>query len=184
MNNCRGAKSMIQLSKDILDILNEDLQNTETINHIHEKLLQRFIPPGLKAVQKGLAFNRIVSGKVCEIIQNKPYMKLEVEKAYDGLDEIPDWILSNTVTGRKLIAYNQIDMWSGGHQFNRASKYILDNAIHERLHERNATLVCVVCSFVEVKNTTNKLYSILSNGITKRRLCFINGLPEIIEQFV
>lgn len=141
--------------------MNEHLNDQKVIEDIHDKLLFRFI---LKAVKQGLAFNCIVANKINELIQTKPYMKLEVEKSFEGLDEIPDWILTNSQTGRTLIGYNQIDLWGGGHQYNRASKYIIDNTIHERLSYKNAKLICVVCSFIEIKNTTNKLYNILQKG--------------------
>ena len=42
-------------------------------------------------------------------------------------DEIPDFYILNTKLNKAIIGMNQISLIGGGHQTNRASKYILNN---------------------------------------------------------
>ena len=52
-----------------------------------------------------------------------------------------------------MIGMNQLDLWSGGHQTNRASKYIL-----ERQNSSNSILLCVICNHIEIKTRKNKAF--------------------------
>ena len=59
---------------------------------------------------------------------------------------------------------NQLDLWSGGHQINRASKYIENN----KHNNQNSKLLCVVCNEIQFKN------KIFETGFKNDTLCFLN----------
>ena len=63
---------------------------------------------------------------------------------------------------------NQLDLWGGGQQLNRGSKYIENN----KHNNENSKLLCVVCNEIQFKNK-NKAY----------KLCYLNNLEHIIRKY-
>jgi hypothetical protein len=49
---------------------------------------------------------------------------------------------------------NQLDLWSGGQQTNRGSKYLFDN----KLNTEKTKLLCVVCNDTTIKTTKCKAF--------------------------
>ena len=43
---------------------------------------------------------------------------------------------------------NQLDLWDGGQQLNRGSKYIENN----KYNNENSKLLCVVCNEIQIKS--------------------------------
>ena len=58
---------------------------------------------------------------------NFPKYNIQVEKQHPSfkMQEIPDFYIETA--NRIIIGFNQIDLWNGGAQLNRASKYILSS---------------------------------------------------------
>ena len=48
---------------------------------------------------------------------------------------------------------NQLDLWGGGQQLNRGSKYLIDN----KHNTENSKLLCVVCNPIELKSNKNEV---------------------------
>jgi len=71
---------------------------------------------------------------------------------------------------------NQLDLWGGGHQLNRGSKYI-DNNKH---NTENSKLLCVVCNEKQFKS---KAYTLFKNVFENNTLCYLNNLHNIIISY-
>ena len=92
--------------------------------------------------------------------------------------EKPDWYIKELSTNKIIIGMNQLDLWKGGQQMNRGSKYLIEN----KLNTTNTKLLCVVCNNVVIKNY-NKIYKLFDIGFTNNTLCFLNNLENIIHSF-
>lgn len=147
-----------------------------------DKMIQRelIVSPGLKSITRGIKFNKIVK----EEIENKfkKYSNLVIrfeeksKKIYT--EEIPDWTIYDTKNNKILIGMNQLDLWTGGHQTNRGSKYII-----ERQNDINNKLLCVICSHIKIKSKKNKAFNLFNIGFRNETLCYISQLEYIIKKY-
>lgn len=157
---------------DILKIVNNDVVLNEFCT-----------PPGTKGVIRGNQFNRIIKERLTNIIENLEYkndLDLQFEKKIGASPEIPDWYIRQISTGKVLVGMNQIDLWSGGQQTNRGSKYILNEDFHK---DKAFKVISVVSKFIELESTKNKAYYILKKGFEENRLCYIGNLENIIKEY-
>lgn len=138
------------------------------------------IPPGTKSHIRGCMFNEIVKREIKKILRKKsPEVCAEFEKHHASFSEIPDWIICK---GNKiLVGFNQISLFGGGHQLNRASKYIMDDTIHRKLSKRRIKMVCIVRDLPV--NSTGKSRNILIKGIEKKRIYCVGGLKKLIQEY-
>jgi hypothetical protein len=74
---------------------------------------------------------------------------------------------------------NQLDLWSGGAQSNRGSKYIIEN----KHNTKNTKLLCVICNIIKFKNTRRKEYKLFETGFKNDTLCYIKNLNCIITSY-
>jgi len=72
---------------------------------------------------------------------------------------------------------NQLDLWGGGQQLNRGSKYIENN------NNENSKLLCVVCNEIQFKSKKNKAYKLFESGFENNTLCYLNNLQNIITSY-
>jgi hypothetical protein len=145
---------------------------------IARKLL--IIPPGTKSHIRGCKFNKIISQEIKKIIKRlKLNVELTIEKKHNLFHEIPDWIISNNK--KILVGYNQISLFGGGHQLNRGSKYILDDALHTKLSKYKIKMVCVVKDLPKTRQ--GKSYNILLKGIKTKRLYCIRGIKNLMKEY-
>jgi hypothetical protein len=145
-----------------------------------KKLLN--IPPGTKAKVRGDQFNRIVANEVraqMKKLKIDGQIDMQVEKRHDMFHEIPDWIL--TRDKKVLVGYNQISLFGGGHQLNRASKYVLDDSLHAKLSKRRVKMVCVVKDIP--KGMRGKSHDILIKGIARKRIYCVGGIKKLLREF-
>ena len=77
-----------------------------------------------------------------------------------------------------MIGMNQLDLWGGGQQINRGSKYVINNEETDKYK-----LVSIVCNKVKIKSYKNKVYKIFNEGYKKNNLCYLNGLNKIINKY-
>jgi len=82
-------------------------------------------------------------------------------------------------TGKVLIGMNQIDLWSGGQQMNRASNYLYNSEKH---NSENVKLLCVICNLIQFKTPT-KVFSLFETGFSNNTLCYLGGLKNIIYEY-
>lgn len=178
---------------DVYSQQNSVKKNIETLKNILDKYVPQnisskiikeytpnLIPAGTKGVIRGNYFNKYIKDYLEELSEIK-YLELKFEKKHEKFktDEIPDWYLFDKKSNKIIIGFNQLDLWSGGQQINRGSKYILD----ENKHTINQKVLCVVCNDIELKSTKNKAYNLFNIGFEKDRLCYTNGLKDIIIKY-
>ena len=128
------------------------------------------ISPGSKGCLRGLEFNNYISSMLLKLVKDYNF-KVEFEKKVPSFDEKVDWIIKNENTGKWLVGMNQVALWGGGHQYNRAGKYILNH---------NPNLLCVVNDYVQVKTEKSKLFEIFRVGFENQSLCYPQNMLQLI----
>jgi hypothetical protein len=166
-------------------LIEEGIQDDKRSNII-EKFKQDLIPAGTKGQTRGIKFNKIVEDRLKQLLDknyNKEDYELQFEKICPSCptDEKPDWYIHYKPINKIIIGMNQIDLWSGGQQLNRGSKYIFNQK--DILNNPNAKLVCVVCKSTEFKSTKSKKFKLFEDGYKNNTLCYINGLEDLIKHF-
>jgi hypothetical protein len=83
------------------------------------------IPAGTKGVIRGNKFNNIVKNYIITINLDIKRFDICFEKKHNNFitTEIPDWYIYDKSINRIIIGMNQLDLWGGGQQLNRGSKY-------------------------------------------------------------
>lgn len=181
------SPSVINKIKEVHRLLkNSGLKKSKATSLI-QRLVPMLIPAGTKSKIRGDIFNKIVLIEIRKCLRRYSSKKfiLHVEKKHENVHEIPDWYIENSITGQTIIGYNQMDLWNGGHQINRAGKYILDDTLHKRLNNKGISLCCVVynkCPKV-LTNNKSKIHKIVTYGKKTKRFIYIKDLKQIIYDF-
>jgi hypothetical protein len=172
---CDSVKNEIMRLSNILGkYIDNDMRQK-----IIDEYLPQLIPAGTKGVIRGNKFNKIVKEHIELLNLDKDIFEVCFEKKCSIHDttEIPDWYILNKINSKVLIGMNQLDLWSGGHQTNRGSKYIFNN----EHNSNNSKLLCVVCYEIQFKSNKNKAYKIFEKGFENNTLCYLNNLNNIIN---
>lgn len=167
------AKKMTKLKEIIKKYVNDVVTNSICVEFTSE-----IIPAGIKGNIRGKKFNDLVSDFIENL--NLPF-QIETEKMCPNHEtsEIPDWYIYDEKTGKAMIGMNQIDLWSGGQQSNRGSKYVTGYV--DKVNEK---LVCVVCNNTKVCKKNSKKYKLFNVGINKKTLCYVGeSLRKIIFDY-
>jgi hypothetical protein len=144
------------------------------------------IPAGLKATIRGTKFNSIVKDYLLHLPCASKY-EIQFEKKHELVESSykPDFYIYDKEKNKLLIGFNQLDLWVGGQQKIRASNYVTDERFHENFKKKQEELeikiVSVICRKPEDKKLDKSLLSLFKIGFSKKRLCYVNGLKEIIE---
>jgi len=156
--------------------------STETREAILEEYLLKMISPGLKGQKRGEYFNKIVREKIESFQLSPDIYEVAFEKNCNlaPTKEKPDWYIIDKIQNKTLIGMNQVDLWGGGQQTNRAAKYILEDPFE---HLPNVKLIGVVCYFIELKSNKNKSFKILEKGFEKNTICYLKSLEQRIKEF-
>lgn len=175
---CKSVKETINKLKLVLE--------KNKIEQIKQELICNdffinLIPPGTKGVIKGIKFNKIVKNFINNLNLNLNRFDIVFEKKSSLINtqEIPDWYILEKTTNKIIIGMNQLDLWSGGQQLNRGTKYLIDNIYNTD----KSKLLCVVCNEIELKNNKNKIYNLFKLGFDNNTLCYINGIERIVTNF-
>jgi hypothetical protein len=174
---CNSVKNEIQKLKNVL---NNHIDEEKTQKIVQEYLLQ-LIPAGTKGVIRGNKFNNIVKNFITKLALDTERFEICFEKKCDGhfTTEIPDWYILEKSTNKIIIVMNQLDLWGGGQQLNRGSKYIENNK-HNNEHSK---LLCVICNEIQFKSIKNKAYKLFETGFENNTLCYLNNLQNIITSY-
>lgn len=175
--NCNSVKKNITELQNVLD----KYVSEETKQKIIQEYTQKLIPAGTKGVIRGNHFNQIVKRRILGFPLDNLRFEISFEKKCDKYptEEIPDWYILEKATDKIIIGMNQLDLWKGGQQINRGTKYIKDN----KHNGKKSKLLCVVCNELRFKNTKNKAYSLFEIGFANNTLCYLNGLQRIVEEY-
>lgn len=147
-------------------------------------ILPYLIPAGTKGVIRGNKFNKIVENYILKQINDNKHLILETEQEIDFLTEKADWILTNTNNNKKLIGYNQLDMWSGGQQSDRAGKFITNSNISKKCKKHNSKLICIIVRYPETIKSENKKYNLFFEGFKNKTLYYLEDLHDVIINFI
>ena len=174
---CNSVKTEIHKLSTILDTYVDE----PTKNKIIEDYLLQLIPAGTKGVIRGNKFNQIVKEYIEHLNLDKTRFEICFEKKSEQYmtTEIPDWYILEKPSNKIIIGMNQLDLWSGGQQINRGSKYIENN----KHNTETSKLLCVVCNEIQFKSDKNKAYKLLSIGFQNNTLCYLNNLRKIIMEY-
>lgn len=174
--DCNSVKNQIKKLSDVL----EKYIDEETKQKIIQDYLLQLIPPGTKGVIRGNKFNNIVKQFITKLPLDRVQFEICFEKncEYHFTSETPDWYILEKSTNKIIIGMNQLDLWGGGHQLNRGSKYI-DNNKH---NNENSKLLCVICNEIQFKSK-NKAYKLFEIGFKNNTLCYLNNLQNIITSY-
>jgi hypothetical protein len=173
---CISVKNQIKKFENLMIKHNID---TNKISDIIDDYLLDAIPPGTKGVIRGNKFNIIVKDYILNLELDLEKFIICFERKNDIYitSEIPDWYILEKSTNKIIIGMNQLDIWNGGHQINRGSKYLDNNMNNEKIK-----LLCVVCNYIHFKNK-NKAFRLFQIGFTNNRLCYLNNLKNIIISY-
>ena len=174
---CNSVKNEIYKLSCVLDkYLDED-----TKQKIIQDYLLQLIPAGTKGVIRGNKFNNIVKNYILGLNLDGERFEVCFEKKCDAhfTTEIPDWYVLEKATNKIIIGMNQLDLWGGGQQLNRGSKYIENNK-HNHSHSK---LLCVVSNEIQFKSKKNKAYKLFEIGFQNDTLCYLKNLENIIKSY-
>ena len=163
---CNSVKNEIKKLGDVL----EKYTDEETKGNIINDYLLQLIPAGTKGVIRGNRFNNIVKQRIANIKLDTSRFEIYFEKKCEThlTTEIPDWYILEKSTNKIIIGMNQLDLWGGGQQLNRGSKYIENN----KHNTKDSKLLCVVCNDIQFKSK-NKAYALFEIGFEKDTLCYL-----------
>jgi hypothetical protein len=176
-------KETISVKKNI-EKLKKSLDNESIDEDKQKRIINNFIsqliPPGTKGVIRGNMFNKIVKEHILSLNLDKERFDIKFEKKSEIFvtSEIPDWYIYDKEQNKIIIGMNQLDLWNGGQQLNRGSKYIINYN-----NRTNCKLLCVVCNNIIIKNNNNKIFKLFDIGLKNNTLCYINGLSNIINNY-
>jgi len=164
-----------------LDIVLSKYVDEEDKHKIFEEYVLELIPAGTKGVIRGNKFNKIIEKKINSFDLDKEKFDVSFEKNCEKhtTTEIPDWYILEKSTGKTIIGMNQLDLWGGGQQINRGSKYLINN----QNNSENSKLVCVVSKKIQLKSNKNKTFKLFKVGFENNTLCYLNNLQSIIYSY-
>lgn len=176
---CKSVNNAIDKLINVLK--NVGIQDNK-ITEIKNKYILELIPAGTKGVIRGNKFNQIVKKYITNLNLDEKTYEICFEKRceYVKTPEIPDWYIKNIKNNKIIIGLNQMDLWRGGQQINRGSKYLIDC----KFNNERTKLLCVVCNEIEFKSRKNKAFNFFVIGLKNDTLCYLNNLGTIIKKFL
>ena len=163
------------------NVIQKHIKDEKIIQNIINDLLLEIIPAGTKGVIRGNKFNDIIKNYIINLHLDQSCFEICFEKKCKEYftDEIPDWYILEKSTNKIIIGMNQLDLWSGGHQTNRGSKYLKNNKYNTEFSK----LICVICNKIQLKSDKNKAYEFFDIGFRNNTLCYLNNLKNIIINY-
>lgn len=173
-----SVKKKINNLKKYLKETNITEQQIANIINNKDFCLEFLIPPGTKGAVRGNEFNNIIKNKILSFTFLDADYDIQFEKKCSNLttDEIPDFYILNTKLNKAIIGMNQISLIGGGHQTNRASKYIFNNK-----SDNDNKIICLIAEYPELIKSKNKTYKIFSKGFENNILLYLSDLESIIK---
>lgn len=175
---CKSVNNSID---KLTNILKEVKIDENKIIEIKNKYILELIPAGTKGVIRGNKFNQIIKTHINNLNLDETIYEIKFETKCMNVDtsEIPDWYIMNKKNKKIILGMNQLDLWKGGQQYNRGSKYLIDS----KLNNENIKLLCVICNEIKFKTSNNKAFNFFEIGFKNDTLCYINNLENIIKKY-
>lgn len=167
-------KRMENIQSQLRPLLNQDESQVQAVLSV---VMNYVIPAGTKGVVRGLEFNKIVKTILEKNLRNNMEPFFEKKCPFYETTEIPDWWIYCKENNKYVIGYNQMDLWKGGAQRNRANRYLSDD-FHTSLPE-NVNILCVIASPIMFKQS-NPQYQIFQKALEEKRLCSVSRIVETI----
>lgn len=177
------CKACQLLKGNVADILSKNIEDAATVEKITQKIVSANIPPSVKSCVRGKFINDHV--RKC-LMKEADALGCAVtfEKKHPCVSEIPDWTL--TWGEQTYIGFNQYDLWGGGAQLNRCSKYVMDDALHSRLAKKNIYIICIVVRrYRDAKpRSTSKAHTMILKGVKTKRLFWLKGFKTFLRETI
>lgn len=183
----KNIKLFTNILEDNLSIIEDSNLRKQIQNNIIKDYTINLIPAGAKAVIRGLKFNNIIKNKIDIICKKYNNLSYDFEKnplLNNNYLEIPDWYIKCNKTNKTILGFNQIDLWSGGAQTNRAFKYINSNIQNQLNDVNDFKIVCVVSKFIKIKSNKNKIYKLFNIGFKQNSISYTKNLENIIINYL
>lgn len=186
-NDYTNSPSLKSKIKEITKICKKcNIDNDTTTNLITMMIdSDQIVSAGLKSVTRGIRFNKIIKEHIIEMfecynkeIKNNYIIEFETRSRNVPTDEIPDWTIYDIKNNKTIVGMNQLDLWSGGHQTNRGSKYIT-----EKQNSGNGIILCVVCNYTKIIRKKSKKFNLFNIGFKYGTLCYITKLEYNIKKY-
>ncbi len=181
----KASKSMKKNISKLKTVLIKNGITEDKIANIITDYTSSLIAPAVKGTLRGRKFNLIVQEVVLKIAKNlhlnNDKFEIKFEKKCKALEtsEIPDWYIWEKKTDKVIIGMNQLDLWGGGQQSNRGSKYVTEST----QNTQKGKLLCVVCNEVKIDTVNNKTYKLFNAGFTNDTLCYVKNIETIVKKF-
>lgn len=178
-----GQKSVQSKLRNMREKISALVDTEEKVDNIMNVIIDDIIPAGTKGNVRGLEFNHIIKSMLeMKMEPNHQFnLSFETNCPVYSTSEIPDWWIHCKLTNKYVIGYNQIDLWNGGSQINRANKYLSDD-FHDKT-PWNVRILCVVCSQLPLKKNTNK-YEMFSNAFLQQRICYTSAMIDVVKKLL
>jgi hypothetical protein len=178
-HECETKPKVQEWKKSILDI--HKIMDPEEHFKAHLHLTNPM--PGTLGVVRGNRFNHIVFERLLAIRErlDSPDEYILVREKDDEHRETParpDWSITHVQTGRCINGLNQVDVWNGGHQNDRAELYI-----KKQTSTDTYKLLSVIANKTTVTNIKNKKGETFSKGFERDTLCYVGDLERIVRAF-
>lgn len=174
-----ASESYKNEEKKLRNVLGGYLKNEVVINGIIKDYSENLCKASMKSAIRGKKFNDIIQQKILslkkELKLNDYVVQFETKPSGIKISEKPDWYIQDHRTKKTIIGMNQISLDNGGHQTNRAAKYLYDN-------HKEYKLVCVVCNKLTFGGKS-KMNEMILHGIQEKKLCYAPGIGQIIKSF-
>ena len=177
----KNQQSVKKQIDDLTNLLKKHHISDETNINIIKDYTPKLVPAGTKGVIRGNTFNKIIKDEIYSMKLDEKLFEICFEKECNlcVTSEKPDWYIIEKETKKVIVGMNQLDLWNGGAQSNRGSKYIIEN----KHNTENSKLLCVVCNKIKINSEKNKAYTLYKNGFDNDTLCYIKNLKNIIRTY-
>lgn len=175
---CESVNNAIDKLTKILDKYEIETDKKKRI--LNDYILE-LIPAGTKGAKRGNKFNNIVKEIINNLSLDNERFEICFEKQCEQCQttEIPDWYIYDKRDDKVMIGMNQLDLWDGGQQINRGSKYLINNINNTE----KSKLLCVVCNYIQFASNKNKAYKLFEIGFRNDTLCYIKNIETIIKKY-
>jgi hypothetical protein len=139
--------------------------------------------PGTLGLVRGIAFNTIVLERLEKIVAtfSTPADYVLVAETDDDEHDTParpDWTLTHTPSGRRINGMNQVDLWNGGHQNDRAELYV-----KKQTPTSAYKLLSVIANTTTISDINSKKGKLFVKGFGDDTLCYLGDLERVVRTF-